>query len=97
MQRGNWVQRLADSVDLRGETLPYMPVVEIAGDQRVLIEHHKGLTEYSRHRICVKVHYGIVTVCGGCLELTQMTKEQLIISGHIDGVQLNRRESNGCL
>ena len=91
MQRVHWVQRLADSADLSSETLPYVPVVEIAGDQRVLIEHHSGLTEYCRERICVKVRYGVVCVYGGCLELTQMSKEQLIISGQIDGVQIHRR------
>lgn len=94
MQKGNWVQRLADGADLSGEPLPYVPVVEIAGDERVLIEHHRGLTEYSRERICVKVRYGIVSICGSGLELTQMTREQLIVSGRIDGIQIHRRCGN---
>ena len=96
MQNINWMQRLADGVDLSGEPLPYMPVVEIAGNRRVLIEYHRGVTEYSRERICVKVSYGIVTICGNGLELTQMTREQLIISGNIDCVQLHRRRTNEC-
>ena len=94
MQSLNWVQRLADGADLMGETLPYVPIVEIAGDKRVLIEHHKGMTEYSRERICVKVHYGIVCICGCGLRLSQMTREQLVVSGQIDGIQLYRRCPN---
>lgn len=89
------MQRLADSADLSAESLPYVPVVEIAGDKRVLIERHSGVTEYSRERICVKVRYGIVSVCGCGLELTQMTREQLIVSGRIDGIQLHRRCGDG--
>mgnify|MGYP002456976651 CR=1 FL=1 len=67
------------------------PIVEIAGDRRVLIENHFGVKEYSREKIGVKVKYGLVCVCGCNLELIRMTKEQLIISGRIDAVTLIRR------
>lgn len=86
------LQRLADGADLPGEPLPGQPVVEISGDRRVLIENHFGVKEYSGERIGVKVKYGVVNVCGCGLELTRMTKEQLVISGRIDGVTLQRRE-----
>ncbi len=88
---GHWVQRLADGTDLQGEHLPGVPVVEIAGGNRVLIERHNGVLEYGCQRIRVRVSYGIVCVLGSQLELTRMTKQQLIISGHVDCVQLQRR------
>ena len=89
----HWVQKLADGADLSGEAIPGVPVVELAGERRVLIERHEGVTEYSREQICVKVKYGQVCVCGGCLELTRMTKEQLVISGRIECVKLLRRRT----
>ena len=92
MQRRNWMQRIADGADLSTEALPGVPVVELAGECRVLIERHGGVIEYSRERISVKVRYGTVCVCGSGLELTCMTREQLVISGRIDCVQLQRRE-----
>lgn len=91
-ERRNILQRLADEADLSGEPLPGQPIVEIAGDRRVLIENHFGVKEYSRERIGVKVKYGVITVCGCGLELIRMTKEQLVISGRIDAVSLQRRE-----
>lgn len=91
MKGRNWVQRLADGADLAAEPLPGVPVVELAGERRVLIERHGGVTEYSPERICVKVCYGQVCVCGCGLELTCMTRNQLMISGRIDGIQLLRR------
>lgn len=91
VQKRNWAQRLADGADLSSEPLPGVPVVELAGERRVLIERHGGVTEYSGERICVKVRYGQVCVCGCGLELTRMTREQLVISGRIDCVQLVRR------
>ena len=92
MGKGQMIlQRLADGADLSAEPLPRQPIVEIAGDRRVLIENHFGVKEYSREKIGVKVKYGLVCVCGCDLELIRMTKEQLIISGRIDAVTLIRR------
>ncbi len=90
-QEKRWLERLADSADLTGEPLPGQPLVELAGDRRVLIEHHRGVTQYSREMICVKVRYGSVRVCGCGLELSRMRKDQLVISGRIDGISLIRR------
>ena len=87
----SWMERLADSADLSGEPLPLQPLVELAGDRRVLIENHRGVVQYSREKICVKVRYGTVAVTGCGLELSRMTREQLVISGRIDGICLIRR------
>ena len=89
--RKQWVQKLADGADLSGEPLPGVPLVELAGENRVLIEGHRGVTRYCRDQICVKVKYGCVCILGSCLELTRMTKEQLIVSGRIEAVRLLRR------
>lgn len=86
----NLLQRLADHTDLTGEPLPAQSVIEIAGDCRVLIENHCGVREYSRECIGVKVKFGVVLVRGCGLELSRMTKEQLVISGKIDGITLQR-------
>ncbi len=87
----HWVQRITEAADLHGEVLPGVPLVELAGENRVLIECHCGVTEYSTERISVKVKYGQVCICGCGLELTVMTKERLVISGRIDIIELNRR------
>jgi len=92
MGRGRFfLERLADASELSAEPLPGQPIVEIAGDRRVLIENHFGVKEYSREKITVKVKFGFVCVCGCQLELLRMTKEQLVICGRIDGITLQRR------
>ena len=82
MDRGRtfW-ERLADDVDLASEPLPGQPIVELAGERRVLIENHLGVKAYSRESILVKVKFGCICVCGSGLELTRMTREQLLIRG----------------
>lgn len=89
--RKHLTERLADGADLSGEVMPGVPVVELAGDRRVLIERHGGVTQYSCEKICVKVRYGQVTVNGCDLELASMTRDQLVITGRINSVQLLRR------
>lgn len=92
MGRGRYFwDRLAEGADLGGESAPGVPIVELAGDRRVLIENHFGVKEYSRERITVKVKYGFVSVCGCQLELMRMTAERLVICGRIDTVSVQRR------
>lgn len=81
-----------ERMDLPGEAFPGQALVEIAGNSRVLIEQHRGVCEYSRERISISVSFGQVQICGSGLELRSMTKDQLVISGSIDAVCLNRRE-----
>ena len=87
----NWAQRLAEAADLPGEAPPGLPLVELLGDNRVLIECHHGVTEYSCEKIGVSVAYGTLRICGSGLKLRIMTRERLVISGRIDGMELIRR------
>ena len=69
-------------------------IVEISGHRRVLIENHGGVIAYSGDRIQVKVQFGAIVVCGQKMEMTHMTKDQLVISGAIHTVALQWRENN---
>lgn len=87
----NLLERMTFAADLPGESIPGTPLVELAGNRRVLIEHHHGVTEYGCGEIRVKVSYGQVCICGSGLELARMTKEQLVITGSIDAITLIKR------
>ncbi len=90
-ENANILQRMTEAMDLVGEPVPGQPLIEIAGNRQVLIENHCGVREYCRERIGVCVKFGFVEVCGCSLELSRMTKEQLVISGRIESVYLHRR------
>ena len=94
-RRGHWGQRIAHGAEQQGEVMPGVPLVELAGHGRVLIECHKGVTEYTGERISVRVKYGQIEVMGYGLELAVMTKERLVICGRIDGIRLHRRDNHG--
>ena len=84
------MERMTGIADLQDEPLPGLPLVEIAGHQRVLVENHKGIVEYGPETICVKVKFGQICIRGSQLELAKMTKGQLIITGCVECVQLIR-------
>ena len=89
-QKRKWVQKIADGTRLYGEALPGQTIIEIADDRRVLVERHSGVVEYGINRICIRAKYGMICVTGSRLELTQMSREQLVISGQIESVQIQR-------
>lgn len=84
------LHRFTEKADLPGESLPTQPLVEICGYGRVLIENHRGVTEYSDERIGIRVRFGTVCVCGEGLKLCRMSGCQLVITGRIHSIQLLR-------
>ncbi len=88
MEKRNGIRQLEKLRELGDGVLPVVPLVEISGDRRVLIEHHQGVVAYGRHEICVRVRYGVLSVRGSGLNLARMTKEQLVICGCIECVHL---------
>lgn len=68
-----------------------VPIAELAGANRVLIENHQGVLAYSLEEIQIKTSYGKIGVKGENLQLLQLNREQLVINGRIDALQLFRR------
>lgn len=89
--RLEWENLIAQKMDLPGEPMPGLPIAELAGDSRVLIEHHMGIVEYEPGQIGVRMAYGRLCIRGSRLEMVCMTREQLVISGCIDSISILRR------
>lgn len=72
------------------ELFPIVPIVELAGSHRILVENHLGVTQYSTEKIGIKMKYGEMQICGCGLTLEHMTRVKLIVTGRIDGICLLR-------
>ena len=85
------LENMLDAVSLDRDLQPRIPVLELAGDRRVLIENHRAVTHYTNDRILVRMAYGQVCIEGLGLKLSKLGKEQLVITGRVDGITLCRR------
>lgn len=92
-QKNPFWESICRQTNLADEVFPGQSLVEIIGDQRVLVENHRGVAEYGREKICVKVKMGIVEIQGSCLQLQCISRECLVITGRIHNVVLNRRNT----
>lgn len=84
------LKRLIAVPYLQDEAIPGLPLIEIVGNCRVLIERHLGVTEYGKERISIKTRQGQISVIGGDMELISITKSQLVIKGTIYSVSIIR-------
>lgn len=79
-------------VDRRYHRTLRMPLVEICGRKRVLIENHLGVIGYDSEEIIVKVCLGAVYILGTQLKVAMICKEKMVITGSIDAVRFQGRE-----
>ena len=94
MKRGkSLLSQLPVLTDLPGELFPGQSVVELLGEDRVLIEKHLGVSQYSCQCVSVGMKFGCICVHGASLKLMHMSKDQLVISGRIDSIAVNRKGS----
>lgn len=73
------------------DALPGMPLVEIIGNNRVLVENHKGVSAYCTDRILIKVAHGQICICGSCMKIAYMSRQRLVITGKVETVSLCNR------
>lgn len=90
--RRNIYRRLCDKADLPDEPVPNQPLLEMVGCDRIVIENHKGIVKYGHDCMQISVRFGEVCISGMHLELTRMTKGQLVISGQPENIRIIRRK-----
>ncbi len=89
-QKLSWANRILQAMELGEEPAPLQSVLELCGDGRLLIENHFGVTEYIAERICVKVRFGQIQICGCNLKLRKMQGQVLVITGRIEQICVKR-------
>lgn len=73
--------------DWKTEGLRPRTLVELYGNERVLIEEHRGILAYGDEEIRVGTSYGMAVIEGFDLRLCCMSRSQLVIRGRIAGVR----------
>lgn len=82
------VKEMAHTLREHGGAQGVQTLVEVVGDRRVLVEHHRGILVYGTQEISVGATFGVLRVSGCGLRLCCMNREQLFISGQIQSIAL---------
>lgn len=86
------MQHVIHGTELAAQPLPAVPLIEVIGFNRMLIENHICIDSYCPQEISIRVKYGSITVEGDCLQLAYMSPEKLVITGKIRSMQINDNE-----
>ena len=86
-KRSGLLAKATDTFDLPGEVLLDLPRLTVTGGQRVTVENHQGLMDYSQELIVVAGGRVTLKIIGDGLELRAMTAEALLITGHVFSVE----------
>lgn len=65
-----------------------IPRTTLYGGSELLTENHAGLKSYTRQCIEIKTRDGVLRVLGDDLELSAMTKQDIVIRGFIVSIDL---------
>lgn len=78
--------------DIPEEISSDIPKVTILGFNKMLIENYKCILEYQDFFIRIKMKTGLIDINGFNLVMNEMTKDDLIITGLIEGVDFEKNE-----
>ncbi len=70
------------------------PKITITGFERLLIENYKGILEYQEYFVRISTYIGIINISGFNLKLEEMTTDDLLVTGKIEGIDLEEISSN---
>ena len=68
------------------------PKITIAGFKKMLIENYKAILDYQDIYIRIKTYIGIVNINVFNLKLSEMTSDDIMISGDIETVDFEKIE-----
>ena len=86
MKLRTFLTRLAEKSGLPADIAAGLPHMELNGFSECALDRHRGIVEYSRERIVVALNIGDVTLEGQGLELRQMHRERLCVTGRIERI-----------
>lgn len=90
-ERKNILVSTAQTADLPADIVAGLPRIELTGNIMCSIEPHKGLLEYAREVISVDSTVGAVVVHGENLDIRQMNRSRITVSGQITEIRLEQR------
>lgn len=88
------LQSLSGSMEMPHDVILDVPRATIIGRVQVQIENHKGVLEFTPTRVCIGARDGVFVITGSRLRIGSIFKDEVVIDGRIDSMNLQGSESS---
>ena len=83
--------RINKILDIPREVSSKVPKITITGFDEILIENFKGILEYEDFFARISTHIGNININGFNLKLSQMTEDDILVSGKIENIDFENK------
>ena len=91
----NKTNRLDKILELPKEVYSNIPKLIVTGFDEMIIENFKGILEYEEFFVRINTYIGIININGYNLHLTNMTNEDIKVTGKIESIEIERTIDEG--
>ena len=91
-RKNNMKRRINKVLEVPDEVALKIPKVTILKFEEMLIENYKGILEYQDFFVRIQTYIGIININGFQLTLEEMTSDDVIVKGKIEGVDFESEE-----
>ncbi len=81
--KGRSIHRLTEILEIPPEVLVDVPRVEVVGHLQFRVENHRGLLQYERHRVVLRIPDGHLVVTGRDLVIGWIDRNELLVTGQV--------------
>lgn len=81
--------KISQKIALPADVAAGLPHIELNGFCECSLDRHTGILEYEKEQIVVALNIGTLTIQGQGLELRQMHRERLTVTGQIEALVLS--------
>ncbi len=82
--------RFEELLEIPKEISSQNPKITIMGFEELFIENYKAILEYQDFYVRLSTHIGIINVNGFELKLNEMTNDDILITGKIEGIDFEK-------
>ncbi len=84
--------RVSKFLEIPREVISNIPKITITGFNEIMIENFKGIIEYEDYFARISTEIGNININGFNLNLTEMTTDDIMITGKIETVDFEEIE-----
>ena len=86
------LNRINEMLEFPREIVSKVPKITITAFDEVLIENFKGIIEYEDFFARISTHIGNINIQGFNLKLSQMTEDDIFVTGKIESIEFESKE-----